>query len=109
MVAASRFMLGTSGRILETSTRSGRRLAAARNSQNPHPFRRNGGKDGAPKDFRKMHGLDNLPPMRKTQLVVEVGASTSAFQLPSACLPHTTTYLALVVSGLPFLSLKVIS
>ena len=41
--------------------------------------------------------------------VVVVGESTSAFQLPSDCLPQTTTYLALTVCGLPFLSLRVIS
>jgi hypothetical protein len=52
-----------------------------------------------------------LPPpiavLQKHQFVVVFGASTRTFQLPSACLPHTTTYFAFVVSGFPFLSLNV--
>jgi len=40
----------------------------------------------------------------KTQFVVVFGTSTSAFQLPSACLPHTTTYFAFNVCGFPFAS-----
>lgn len=38
---------------------------------------------------------------------VVVDVSTITFQLPSACLPHTTTYFALDVCGLPALSLYV--
>ena len=38
---------------------------------------------------------------------VVVGASTSAFHDPSACLPHTTTYLPLLVCGRPRLSFTV--
>jgi len=40
--------------------------------------------------------------------VVVVGESTSAFQLPSICFPHTTTYVAFSVLGFFFLSLIVI-
>jgi hypothetical protein len=42
--------------------------------------------------------------IRTTQFVVVFGTSTSAFQLPSACLPHTTTYFAFNVCGFPFAS-----
>ena len=41
--------------------------------------------------------------------VVVVGESTSVFQAPLGRLPHTITYLALVVWGLPCLSLVVSS
>jgi hypothetical protein len=36
-----------------------------------------------------------------------VGASINAFQLPSACFPHTTTYIAFNVFAFPFFSLTV--